>query len=571
MNQSRQPEPMVKKTFENVSEMLKHTDKLKKHILSNRNNVLSNNHLLRGREIETFIRCHKGHKGHKGLMFSENVENIGGTLIVNNKKIIKKSTNSLIKNLKKFSKLFKKSKYIIAGGIFCKLLNGQICANIKYIANLESTDIDVFPSDNKILQKINNDLQTKNSFDVFEILNTILKGEIVDRKNIEVLRTDFAITIKIRSLRCPIQLILASANPATVLFGFDISVCQICVYDGELYMTPECVLSMMDHVIYVRGIMNSCTMHQRLTKYFNRGYNLFIKDYDQKLLSNEYRIFNTIDNKQRRNNNGINKTCIEILRSIKYNRPYYDYRNANSFYEKYYSTESYNLRDNDILPNYSRSKLLNKSLKLLGDSMYSSKGILINKYSIEDIEDIRYRLINISFNCIVKTIVMKSDKKNKSEIIKYLISNKENIKNILNDESVINIGFDINDDMLTYLIIIWDTLKCIKEDSKLLDIMKSDKKNNINNIILNSLTNKTWTKFKNLDTKRSYPMLNILRRPSDFHLLFVNELKDKDIEDFLNMNDSLNIINQLLDFPPGLINIVIMYYMGITVIDPRHY
>jgi len=317
--------------------------------------------------------------------------------------------------------------------------------------------------------------------------------------------------------------------------------------------------------------MNSCTMHQRLTKYFNRGYNLFIKDYDQKLLSNEYRIFNTIDNKQRRNNNGINKTCIEILRSIKYNRPYYDYRNANSFYEKYYSTESYNLRDNDILPNYSRSKLLNKSLKLLGDSMYSSKGILINKYSIEDIEDIRYRLINISFNCIVKTIVMKSDKKNKSEIIKYLISNKENIKNILNDESVINIGFDINDDMLTYLIIIWDTLKCIKEDSKLLDIMKSDKKNNINNIILNSLTNKTWTKFKNLDTKRSYPMLNILRRPSDFHLLFVNELKDKDIEDFLNMNDSLNIINQLLDFPPGLINIVIMYYMGITVIDPRHY
>ena len=573
MNQSKQPEPMVKKSFKDINKMLKHADNLKKYILSNRNNVLSDKHLLKGREIETFIN------NHKGLMFSENVQKMGGTLIVNNKKINKKSLNSLINNLKKFSKLFKKSKYIIAGGLFCKLLNGQIHNNIKYIANLEHTDIDVFPSDNKILQKINNDLQTKNSFDVFEILNTILKGKIVNRKNIDVLRTDFAVTIKIRSLRCPIQLILASANPATVLFGFDISVCQICVYDGELYMTPECVLSMMDHVIYVRNIMNSCTMHNRLTKYYNRGYNLFIKDYDQKLLSNEDRIFNKMssDNKQIRNNNGIHKTFIELLKSIKYNRPYYNYRDASSFYQKYHSTESFiNLRnDSSLYQKYHNTEsfkdLFNKSLNLVGDFMYSSKGVVLNNYCNEDIEEIRHSLINISFESIVKTIVMNTDKKNKSEIIKYLITNKENIKNILNDESVINIGFDTNDDILTYLKLVWDKLKCIKEDHKLLDVMKSDKKNNINNIILNSLTNKTWNKFKNLDTKTSYPMLNISRRPSDFHLLFVNKLKDKDIEDFLNMNDSLQLINQLLDFPPGLVNIVIMYYMGFTVIDPRHY
>ena len=152
-----------------------------------------------------------------------------------------------------FMKMLRDTKSIISGGfmlyiIIKKLLRIKTC-NIRTNKIPPYGDIDIFMTDIKQIIHI----------------ETIFKNK---RVHYEAIRSENAITIilKTNKTRCVIQFILATVEPASFLYTFDIPICSAMFYRDKVIITKEAVFELM-HGIHVNSQKKTLNYMNRLVKY----------------------------------------------------------------------------------------------------------------------------------------------------------------------------------------------------------------------------------------------------------------------------------------------------------------
>ena len=145
----------------------------------------------------------------------------------------------------------------VAGGIISRLLNND--------GRFMSSDIDIFTYGIKDPESA-----TNNIMNIVEYINDTYNGY-----NFTIIKTNFALTIKIHDLNITIQFIFRLYNTMSeIIHGFDIPSCSV-IYDGHnVYFTTMSYFAYKNNVNIVDVSRYSTTFEHRIVKYLTRGFSI---------------------------------------------------------------------------------------------------------------------------------------------------------------------------------------------------------------------------------------------------------------------------------------------------------